>query len=76
MSVLRCPKCTNVVGSQRQSGSWELRRQGRTVVVRPGGLEAITCEECGNVWSPEADGSGHPETVGRLAVPTVTRSAV
>lgn len=74
MSVLRCPNCQNVVGARRQSGSWEMRQRGRTVVVRPGGLEAIICEECGRSWAPEdmVDGA-IVETVGRLAVPTVTR---
>jgi hypothetical protein len=69
--IITCGDCGNKLAEKRESGSWETKKKGRTTVVRPGGLESITCEECGTVWQPGNDDDGF----GRLAMPTVRRVA-
>jgi ribosomal protein S27E len=66
--TILCTGCGNKLAELRESGSWETRKRGRVILVRPDGLESITCEECGEVWKPKGN-DGH----GRLAMPTVRR---
>lgn len=47
-----CEGCGNKLAERRESGSWETRKKGRITVIRPGALESITCERCGQVWKP------------------------
>jgi hypothetical protein len=69
--IITCGNCGNKLAERRESGSWETKKKRRITVVRPGGLESITCEECGTVWQPAEEDT----YVGRLAMPTVRRVA-
>ena len=71
--IITCGDCGNKLAEKRESGSWETTKKKRITVVRPGGLESITCEECGKVWTPPAQDDD--EGFGRLAMPTVRRVA-